>query len=100
MGLPVGLDTSVRPLVADVVVGELEPEAACFRAGFWRLGLPIATKLLQPFIAEATEEHIVRCGLIGMQLEAGALKPLRQIALPGIAIGFVRSIGNRIAKDR
>src|SRR3712207_7494514 len=62
-------------------------------------GVPSTAVLAQPVIAQAAQQDVVRWLVFGVELEAGALEPLREIGLAGIAVDLVGGGSDGVAED-
>src|SRR5207249_4848305 len=83
MGRPILLEAAAGRLITDVMLGLLKPQAVGHGSRRAWLRVPIDTLLLQDFLAEQAQQHIIGCRVLAVQLEALALEVLHDAALFG-----------------
>src|SRR5687768_4816496 len=81
------------------MTGLIEREAAFSSRRLWER-LPVVPELLQSIVAETPQKYIVGRGVLRMQLEAVAFKPLREIGLTSVSVHLMSCCRDRIAETR
>ena len=97
---PVGFEALPAALVADIMAGFFEPQAARDRPILAPRTGSIVAKLGQALSAHAPEQNVVRRAVLGVPLEAIALGPLRDELLGRVGVALRLSTADRVAENR